>query len=1438
MIDNCHCCDGLDRLTPAPRYNRPGLAALKYRTGTYATFLETMLARLTTLDLSDDPAHMLRPLLELTTRELDDPSIALLDAWAVLADVLTFYQERLANEGFLRTAQERRSILELGRLVGYELRPGVAASVFLAFTVEDPDPQKPILIPAGMRVQSLPNPGELPQSFETSDDLMARAAWNVMRPRLSQVQDLGRGTHRVQLKGLGLNLKPNDPMLIVDSNDISFFRQVFELEPIPDQEITTLYLRGDLDLGDLEQLSNKLPELKNRDQLPKPEKPTDQAKNVPTNQIFRWTYLNHIPQTTKYKFQLREQRGENWLEEHDNITGLSFTPKPLDFDKPYEWRVTVPADDDCAEYRGLWQFTTIGVNIFTDETVIFLVQDESTVSWSFSWIFHTDESNVTFRIKLWQTGEEPKEYINEPNTESQLEIIELEGSSLPTSGTFYWKVFAIQDEIVIGQSEKITLEVESLEPPADETPSITETVTSSTILNVDDERIFVANTLVLKLQEKLSNLQGDLKDTQKAIERLEVEIEVAKAALNSVLQLLTWINDENEVFDIGCYIIWVNNTAKTLDNLIADLGVRQGVSSVIDRVFPGKFVDFDSLSFLAKYLKNDLSVSLQIARWLEQLIRESIGENDTLNGFIIAQFAAVTTADEQISIVKQELYLLEVCYHLSEQLRQWSDNADREDFSNLSDWIGKPESQRKKDEEATGLVALFEQLIIDEPITGTQSLESVVEALLIEPSKPPATALQLKRDVSDLFSQQSNLSTQLLAALKHPLKDSLYQTWAQTEGKDAALLQSVEALKVKSTHFGATSPPKIIIDYNSDGNPRCILAEIRHFIEFVDESDSKVSKSLILDTEYKEIKPGGWVVIEWTGNPNISPLKGNGGNRVVRLTRRIVDVSSLVVENRGKLTKLILDSSWINERDSTNPEKPALSNDTFVCTSLTPKQDPLLILRNIIIYAQSEPLELAEERIEIDVQKNVIHLDRLYQGLEAGRWLIISGERTDIPRTKGVMASERVMIAGIKHVVQALKLEGKEIPVSLTDDKIYTTIELANEGLAYTYKRDTVTIYGNVVKATHGETREEVLGHGDGSQARQSFTLKQPPLTYLAAPTRQGVESTLEVRVNNIRWPQQENLLELGPEERGYVTRTDNEQNTMVIFGDGQQGRRLPTGVENVKAVYRSGIGQAGNVAAEQISQLSTRPLGVKGVINPLAASGGANPETADQARWNVPRALLALDRLVSVSDYEDFARTFAGISKAGAALLFEGRQQVIHLTVAGVDDTPITEDSDLYRALFAALQRYGTLQLPLRIQSRTLKLLVLIAKVKIHPDYLWEVVEPKLRQALLDAFSFARRELGQDALLSEAISVMQTVRGVVYVDVDIFTCISETSAKDPAKLFAQLDEIAEAVKTNSGTDNVTVNLATDSSGEITSAEIAYLSAAVPDTLILKEIKG
>ena len=127
QLNPCGCCETPD-LTPTV-FNRPGLPALSYRVATQQTALARMLAALT-------EASQGNGLQLLTTRDLDDPAIAMLDAFAIVADVLSFYDERIANEGYLATATERLSVLQLARAVGYELTPGVAASTYLSFSAD------------------------------------------------------------------------------------------------------------------------------------------------------------------------------------------------------------------------------------------------------------------------------------------------------------------------------------------------------------------------------------------------------------------------------------------------------------------------------------------------------------------------------------------------------------------------------------------------------------------------------------------------------------------------------------------------------------------------------------------------------------------------------------------------------------------------------------------------------------------------------------------------------------------------------------------------------------------------------------------------------------------------------------------------------------------------------------------------------------------------------------------------------------------------------------------------------------------------------------------------------------------------------------------------------------------------------------------------------
>lgn len=212
----CGCCAGTSVQTPGGESNLPGLPAVAYRTGTWPTFKESMLARLSSADY---PA-----LSYLKTRDDDDFSIALIDAAAVMLDILTFYQERLANESYLRTATQLDSLTQLSRLIGYQPTPAIAASTYLAFTMRTatglpPDPTTAaITIPAGTQVQSVPPQGQTPQSFQTSADILAKPDWSALPVLAGRPWPARPGATSVYLAGTATQLQPGDAILIVASD--------------------------------------------------------------------------------------------------------------------------------------------------------------------------------------------------------------------------------------------------------------------------------------------------------------------------------------------------------------------------------------------------------------------------------------------------------------------------------------------------------------------------------------------------------------------------------------------------------------------------------------------------------------------------------------------------------------------------------------------------------------------------------------------------------------------------------------------------------------------------------------------------------------------------------------------------------------------------------------------------------------------------------------------------------------------------------------------------------------------------------------------------------------------------------------------------------------------------------------------------------------------
>jgi hypothetical protein len=1224
MKQPCGCCAGLEVVTPQTEANRPGLSKLVYRGGSYATFLESMLARISSIyvdvaapdgsgkvqrffplnGLVLDSGKIVKAGAGLSTRELNDPSIALLDTWATVADVLTFYQERIANEGYLRTATERQSILELARLVGYTLRPGISSSVYLAFTVSDGFNG---IVPSGTRAQSIPKgTGEKPQPFETYVDLPARDVWNNLKPCLTRPQiitlasspltqtpvTIDQGTDAVTrdtlyFNGISTNLKTGDALLIVSGEAAGqqYLRFVLSVTEQADQKRTEV------------RLQEPLPSLATTGTG----SPAQQALATLQN-----TLDPFIADTT------------NMFSGGDLAAQVASILQQLIADAT----AFVAANASTAAATDVADLLVPVVPQIQDKHEVAVRRGFTRLE---PWI--SDISNtLTSLIQQIPTLDDAAGTVTSPAITSIAETVP------PALGS----LFGILDQLALPPS---------LQPA--NTFRLSRRVQQVFAPESDTAPRFLA-TFRPTIASTLYKAWGAIQTPASPIQVFAMRVKTAPYGNNAPLQTVI--------------------TGGTLQpptewNLVTvdQNGFNLNLDAVYDKIAPNTWVVINRTDTGA----TNQPLYTQITN-VRQISRADYG------------MSAKTTA-----------LLLE------------------------QDWLGG--------------------------LTGTPSL-SIFRGVTVyaQPEELDLAEEPLDRDVEGNTIELNGLYDGLESG-----------RWIIVSGQRTDITDS----------SGATNSTGVV------GNELGMIAAVT-------QGPGKQScMPLTVDA------------IPFSGIYSIAGPNAAGDLLIVGAPNAGI-VQFLLP------TSLPLPNIPGGNQQICNPVQmaPGLYANAYVPTAAERSGDFSSFGAPLIDPATNKPFVngmIPPNRFDPTAPNNP---DPVFA------WRIAS--------------------------------------LASGNDTLHTTLVLANR-LAYVYDSSTVAIYGNVVKATHGQTQGEVLGDGDASQALQKFPLHQSPLTYLPAATPSGADSTLVVRVNEIEWQEADNLFVLGPSDREYIVQTDDSGNTTTIFGNGDHGLRVPSGTANVKAVYRSGTGQVGNVDPQQISQLATQPLGVKGVINLLRSGGGADGDTRDQARRNIPIGLTALDRLVSVQDYADFARKFAGIGKASARRLTDGRKLLLHITVAGKDDIPIDPTTDLYQALVQALAQAGDPNQPVQIALRRLKLLVITAGVKIQSSYVWESVAAGLRSTLLDLYSFDNREVGQSAFVSEAVSAMQAVAGVQYVDMRIFDAVSESIT------VVQLASLASSLKLKSF---VAANLAEvhphalDPTKRIEPAELAILTPDIPDTLILTEI--
>jgi hypothetical protein len=334
----------------------------------------------------------------------------------------------------------------------------------------------------------------------------------------------------------------------------------------------------------------------------------------------------------------------------------------------------------------------------------------------------------------------------------------------------------------------------------------------------------------------------------------------------------------------------------------------------------------------------------------------------------------------------------------------------------------------------------------------------------------------------------------------------------------------------------------------------------------------------------------------------------------------------------------------------------------------------------------------------------------------------------------------------------------------------------------------TVTVYGNLVHANQGKAEKDaVLGNGDSRQLFQTFKLPKAPLTYFTSKSETPPEvPELQIYVNERLWQRVPSLFNRQAKEEIYIVREDANGDSWVQFGDGKTGARLPSGLNNIKAKYRTGIGAYGpqkegtTVQGGKLDRLDK-------VWLPGVVSGGSQPETGENAKEAAPGKIQSLGRLVSLRDFETETLAISGVSKVSAAWQLVDNVPAVVLTVL-MENGREPEIASV-RSILATYNRCrGPQRFPIIVHPGTLKFIYLDLTLSISPRYQTDLVSAAIKAALgnTDAakglLGLQSRQFGQPEYANRIEAIAQNVEGVIWTKVTALGLLLGSGA-DPKTL-------------------------------------------------------
>lgn len=339
---------------------------------------------------------------------------------------------------------------------------------------------------------------------------------------------------------------------------------------------------------------------------------------------------------------------------------------------------------------------------------------------------------------------------------------------------------------------------------------------------------------------------------------------------------------------------------------------------------------------------------------------------------------------------------------------------------------------------------------------------------------------------------------------------------------------------------------------------------------------------------------------------------------------------------------------------------------------------------------------------------------------------------------------------------------------------------------------------GNVVPADHGrsvvrDTQDGVLAFPDMGAGRwplPSLALRDGPITQRSAPDGPAVELDIKFPGEPIadRWTTVPNLLDSFSFDQHFVVEVDNDGATTLRFGDDQYGRR-PFDAERVTARYRIGTGASGNCGWGTLVHLVDPGVVIPGVARvrqPLAATGGEEPETIEHVRQIAPEAFRAIQfRAVTERDWEEMSLRHSGVAAAKASFRWTGSWHTVFVAIHPMDAANLKRlpggaelQPTFAEEIKAHLTRFKLAGYDLKIQAAIyapleIDIRLCVGNGHFRGDVLAEARRLLSNRAFADGstgfFYLLRFGFGSAVYLSQLYAVVEEIEGVNSAQITLF---------------------------------------------------------------------